>query len=279
MVMKLPLPAQCSVALVALVVAQRQNGRNRDFFNGIAAEWTARVTAYVAAGGDPAQVPTWPQIMARRTSFETLYDSPAGGSVQAPILRELRSREMQLCPGCGEDGTPNTLDHYLPKSRYPHFSITPANLFPLCDICQGHKGTETVDAAGDRRALHPYFDEFLIDQAVALTIEPPFETPTFTLAPHGNLNPEERALVTRHMGLLKIEERYGHFFRTEHLRMLRLVDVVRKKNGSVPESISMFKLHAELRAVNGWSHIFWAAVAADADLLNWLENEDLPDYL
>src|SRR3546814_3004594 len=58
----------------------------------------------------------------------------------------LHVHELNHCPACGEPGTPNTLDHYLPKGRYPHFCVTPLNLFPMCDACQQAKGEKTGDA-------------------------------------------------------------------------------------------------------------------------------------
>ena len=44
----------------------------------------------------------------------------------------------QRCPLCGI-GTVNTLDHYLPKTHFPVFSVTPNNLVPACTWCQGTK--------------------------------------------------------------------------------------------------------------------------------------------
>src|SRR4051812_15781812 len=120
MVMVLPPPKFDSVALVEKVVAERQNGKNRAFFNSIATEWEQRVQHYVNSCGSPAAVPTWPAIAARRTTLLNLYSAPGDG-VQASILKSLRTHELILCPACGEAGHPNTLDHYLPKGKFPHF--------------------------------------------------------------------------------------------------------------------------------------------------------------
>ena len=148
-----------SLELLDAVIGERQGGRNVAFFNGIAAEWRTRVQAYIEHGGSPEYVPPWAGIEPRKATFLNLYGSRDG--VQKPVLTRMRDDHgLNYCPACGEPGTPNTLDHYLPKDSYPHFCVTPLNLFPMCDACQEEKGTKTGDADSPRFFIHPYFDVF-----------------------------------------------------------------------------------------------------------------------
>jgi len=71
------------------------------------------------------------------------------------------------CPFCGV-GTVNTLDHYLPKTRFPVFAVTPNNLVPACQWCQKAKGEYYAEEEG-RQLLHPYFDK--IDEEIWLAAE------------------------------------------------------------------------------------------------------------
>lgn len=277
--MKLPKPDYVDADLVDNIVAERQNGINKHYFSGIAADWKARVAAYVDEAGNPETVPSWTAIAVHKVKFLTLYDSPGENSVQRPILAQLRERTMQLCPGCGEDGTPNTLDHYLPKTDYPHFAVMPANLAPLCDICQLKKGTTTLDQNGQRMFLHPYFDDFVTGHVVILAIEPPFDAPRFSLAPDPALDGGDADLLSRHLAGLEIESRYGHYFREQYLRLLKLTKELREKDLSIPQMIAVFQSDAARKAPNSWLHIFYAAVTTDAALMNFLENEALPGYI
>lgn len=61
------------------------------------------------------------------------------------------------CPLCSQRIV-RTLDHYLPKSKYPIFSITPINLVPACTDCNKDKLVE-VPTKGEEETLHPYFDD------------------------------------------------------------------------------------------------------------------------
>lgn len=52
------------------------------------------------------------------------------------------SAPNRRCPFCGI-GLVNNLDHYLPKARYPVFSVNPSNLVPSCDACNKGKASST----------------------------------------------------------------------------------------------------------------------------------------
>lgn len=278
MVMVLPAPAACSLQLVDDVVAERQGGKNAGFFSGVAQDWRERVQAYIDGAGSPEIVETWPDIEHKKNSFLNLYLSPAEGSVQGAILAALRDHELSLCPACGEAGAPNTLDHYLPKGKYPHFCVTPYNLFPMCDACQTNKKEKTGDAANPRFFLHPYFDVFVADQVIALSIEPPFATPTFDLSPVADLTVPQRALVGCHIRELGILPRYARFFRNEYQRLLKLVDQLRTADLDVEEHLTSFRYRAAMPTANAWDHVFFAAVLADPALTEYLTVSELPAY-
>lgn len=229
MVMRLPPPVQCGVQLVNEVVDERQHGINAAYFEGIREEWVHRVQNYNSHQGSPEFVLRWVGLPGnRKNSFLNLYLAPGVESAQGRMLRSLRDHRLTLCPSCGEMGKPNTLDHYLPKGKYPHFCVTPANLFPMCDSCQKEKLEKTGSVAEPRFFLHPYFDVFIAEQVLTVSIEPPFSAPTFRLTVADNLEPENRAIVESHVRELAIEQRFAHYFREENMRMLRLVSSLRR---------------------------------------------------
>jgi hypothetical protein len=280
MVTKLPFPETCSLTLMDAIVAERGHGRNAAFFSGISAEWRSRIETYIAEAGNPETVPNWPAIHDHRTRFHTLYNTPQEHHSQYPILRGLRDRRYQFCPSCGEEGSPSTIDHYLPKENYPHFSVTPVNLTPMCDACQTAKGEKALDSNGRRIFLHPYFDEFLESQVIRLTIGRPFNAPKdFSLEPTADLDPTLADLVRRHIHGLHMDERYGAFFRDEYIRLLRLSQVARDEGLDIAHDIPAFVRLYRGKAVNLWPHVFYTAVAADDELIEYLRNGDLPENL
>ncbi len=85
-----------------------------------------------------------------------------------PIYDQIMSAPIHgKCPLCGI-GTVNTLDHYLPKTFFPIYSVTPNNLVPVCNWCQGKKAEYYPTTEGEQ-LLHPYFDD--IDNDIWLVAE------------------------------------------------------------------------------------------------------------
>lgn len=62
------------------------------------------------------------------------------------------------CPLCGQRLV-STLDHYLPKSSFPLYSITPYNLIPCCSDCNKDKHA-IVPSSRIEETIHPYYDDF-----------------------------------------------------------------------------------------------------------------------
>lgn len=60
------------------------------------------------------------------------------------------------CPYCGHRRV-RQLDHFLPKSKYPAFSVTPLNLIPSCSDCNKDKLAGDATQLEDL-PLHPYYD-------------------------------------------------------------------------------------------------------------------------
>lgn len=74
----------------------------------------------------------------------------------------LSSAPRGLCPFCGF-GYPANVDHYLPKSKYPQFSVFPSNLVPACRDCNVGKLAGFAKTKAEQ-GIHPYFDEALINE-------------------------------------------------------------------------------------------------------------------
>lgn len=92
-----------------------------------------------------------------KVHFNSLYKEQM--SVESGSARNfynyIKSR-ANLCANCYHQ-KPTTLDHYLPKAKYPLFSVTPANLIPCCRDCNTHKG-QYETSKYEEQLIHVYFD-------------------------------------------------------------------------------------------------------------------------
>jgi hypothetical protein len=68
----------------------------------------------------------------------------------------LSSARNGRCPLCGQRQVAS-LDHYLPISVFPEFSVLSRNLVPCCPQCNHAKSASMADPTG-ARFFHPYFD-------------------------------------------------------------------------------------------------------------------------
>lgn len=69
----------------------------------------------------------------------------------------LLSAPQNICPYCTIRSV-KTIDHFLPKSEYPSYSITPSNLVPSCRDCNTDKKI-SYPTNSSNQTFHPYFDK------------------------------------------------------------------------------------------------------------------------
>lgn len=86
------------------------------------------------------------------------YDLTQKGRTLQNVRDDLKkAAPNKKCTYCGI-GTPNTLDHYLPRSTYKIFSIHTHNLIPVCQECNRKKDTLASTNACEQ-FLHAYFHQ------------------------------------------------------------------------------------------------------------------------
>lgn len=70
-----------------------------------------------------------------------------------------------ICPYCAQRDV-DTLDHYLPKAKYPTYAVTPYNLVPSCMGCNKVK-VDNVYQQREDETIHPYYDDFASEKWIA----------------------------------------------------------------------------------------------------------------
>lgn len=78
------------------------------------------------------------------------------GEVKADIKETQRLEFRGTCPYCliGED---SSFDHYLPKGKFPEFSVLPYNLIPSCSKCNTYKSECWLDGS-NRKIINLFYD-------------------------------------------------------------------------------------------------------------------------
>lgn len=152
---------------------------------------------------------------ARLTRAEKLTLNDGYDSRSAAVKRLLEAMRVslaedhrELCPYCSLDST-YQLDHFLPKSVYPEFSLYGPNLLPICGRCNQIKLNSVATPAGNRIFVLPSDDEFLREDLLLATLAMhPVPRFTFAIDPAAPITAVERAQVERHFKRLQLASRY-----------------------------------------------------------------------
>lgn len=88
---------------------------------------------------------------------QKLYNRFNGGSGKG-FYDELILLAENVCLYCGKISYDLTIDHYLPKSKYWQYSITPCNLVASCPNCNTKIKKDFIPEQQTQALIHPYLD-------------------------------------------------------------------------------------------------------------------------
>jgi len=178
------------------------------------------------------------------------------------------------CPFCGI-GIVSTLDHYLPKSRYPALAITPKNMVPACRDCNlGEKRTFFPHNSAEE-PLHPYFDD--VEQDVWLSVE--FEisgeelVPTYFVRKPEAWNDLLFRRVVNHMNLYNLYTSYAVHATEEIIGRSGIWHVFLDKCGKdfLATSFHDEAVSREQAFLNSWQAALYRGLEEHVDLVTqWL---------
>lgn len=133
------------------------------------------------------------------------------------IYDQIRTSSAEHCSMCIV-GHVTTLDHCLPKARYPSFSVEPTNLVPTCADCNKGKGSSLISSKADH-VLHPYFsDQKFYDEnwISARVIESIPTIIRFYVDAPDNWSDDDKILVKNHFNSFKLSSCYSLYI-SSHL--------------------------------------------------------------
>lgn len=168
------------------------------------------------------------------------------------------------CPYCGGLGQVYTLDHYLPKSYYPSYSVTPLNLVPACRDCNTGTGAAFFDNAGEQ-PIHPYIDDDLFFDEKWIFAEVQRTDPIhvkFLVRCPDHWPEVDVARASQHFSFFNLARRYS-VVAAEELSL-----IISQRRGVLASLNSeQYKIHlsdganAQGLAINGWRRALYAALS------------------
>lgn len=202
------------------------------------------------------------------------YSSPPA---DVSYIRRMREESAhKACPMCGSMHS-GTLDHYLPKKKFPAFSLLSLNLVPAC-LCNGRRKEVLVGANPGERILHPYYDPCLSERLIRAKIEDLGEVPRIGVA---LLVPDTHpsfSAIQFHFDQIVKKAGIRGFFADRWSDLLRRPSLIVREFGYAVPSLAAFHaaLDAELdrlddmyQSKNNWLSAFLIGLS-DPPVAAWL---------
>lgn len=203
------------------------------------------------------------------------------------------SNNGKKCPYCGIlRQEADELDHFLPRSIFPEFSVLPMNLIHACDKCNGsgNKGILVKDKSNNKRMfLNPYIDSLI---AKFSFIKCTITTDDIHLNTEFKINPKLKIInyntyiiADNHFKQLKLNKRYGDLveddlmykFRQKFVKLDRIRKVRHyKSNICLNDFLEFIQTKIDecnKKNINDWELIFWRKLKKEKVWLSSLPNK------
>ena len=136
------------------------------------------------------------------------YSSKPFVELRNELVKLPNNRSFDTCQYCAINSI-NTLDHILPKEKFPEFVVHPKNLFPACSLCNGKKSTKFLNR-GIPEFLNLYIHK--LPQVQYLFVEIILDKNTFNLRFYlkniNSIDPNIFAIIENHYSNLDLLSRY-----------------------------------------------------------------------
>jgi len=213
------------------------------------------------------------------TNFKDLY------SFDAKKFRDLyqfltttpNNAVDKVCPYCYLD-TSESLDHYVPKTPFPHFSANPQNLIPCCSECNSKKKDfwrANQRGKNVRLFLNAYIDDVMNQNFLQVAFSYPNNNivPSFSISQNG-MPQNLFDIVKTHFAKLKLAKRYRDHSHKVFVELRNSIKVSRK-NGLTDQLIKQINLdtiaeNEKTFGLNHWETVLKKACITDPVAYNYL---------
>lgn len=161
------------------------------------------------------------------------------------------------CPYCGI-GEVNTVDHILPKDRFPEYAFLPINLIYICSKCNSQKSDKYIHNK-KRLFINPYIDNFLDEEFFQVNLEVDNIEPFIKYDVKINIDNisdiENKEIIKMHYDELELEKRIIKRIRAPiNQNYKRIIKLLNKGNSTLEIKKIFLEQLEEEKLVFGVNH-------------------------
>ena len=217
-------------------------------------------------------------------SLFNLYDSESEDTKN--LKEEIKEISRTKCPYCGISESSH-LDHFLPRAKFPEFSIYSPNLIYVCSVCNSkYKGEKILNSKGERIFFNPYFDnfietiQFLKCRIIVNDIYPKFE---FYIEDLSKTNFYEYTIMKNHFEAMNLKINYMNQIVNQKFKKFKNEYIDKKSRTYYETSMDEIKrdIDKKIRGyqdenINNWEKVFWKSLKESDECLNLIVNKVIP---
>lgn len=177
-------------------------------------------------------------------------------------IKELAERN--ICPICGIRMV-KTLDHYLPKSKFPTLSVTPSNLIPSCRDCNMDKRDDT-SYDPESTPVHLYFDDIPNEPWLQVTVGDNLEILYYISCPD-TWDRGLRKRLEKHLDFYDLHELYSSHASSEIANSIHMwTKTVMQSNMEILKLALIAECEsAEYNDMNSWKAALYRGLVSNFD--------------
>ncbi len=197
-----------------------------------------------------------------------------GGRKYYDAIRLLSPNDK--CPYCAQHEV-RTLDHYLPKAKYPTYAITPCNLIPSCRDCNEVKLGGNFSSRKEE-TIHPYYDDFTNEKwIVAKMIEGDPIAFEFAVKCPASWDDIKKARAQNHFEIFQLDKLYNPYASDEFRACFNRIKRLYKRGGkalAIKDLMEHIEDKEDVR-LNTWQAAMYQAIIDN----EWFWDEYLPQIM
>lgn len=168
------------------------------------------------------------------------------------------------CPLCSVREV-ETLDHYLPKTKFPLFAVTPITLIPACFTCNKGKLVDFPRMSHDQ-TLHPYYDNIDgVSWLSAVVVQSNPITFDYFVNPHPTWTQDLTLRVQNHFKSFQLNELFSPQANEQLLAMNKLFIKLYNLNPILLMEHLQDAYDSTLtRGTNSWQAVMYRTLVNDA---------------
>lgn len=185
------------------------------------------------------------------------------GASGRSIYDKIRASSPQgKCPLCGCRMV-STVDHHLPKSRYPALAVTPINLIPACAECNKDK-SERFPQSEIEQTFNPYYDD--IDSESWLNANVVFCSPAaiqYFVSTPDSWDSIKSERIRFHFRVFRLAELYATYAGEEITNIRYSLGEIFNKEGllGVKSHLAREAQSRKVQNLNSWQAVMYTVLA------------------